>query len=197
VSKAYFVKQLRLTPVDLACQLDIPVEAPVFLSPNINRQERCRYCPVLYGAIVYQTGYVAAAHHWHERTGGIYFYVRYSGYFHGELVERTGWLARIEPLGKTWIEDTCCGCFGRAEAVRCISISAWCMASAWGIRSVVPQPHKPHPIDHGCLLRLPLDHDHAGLLVPLCDQAEVPERYTPLRFHIRDGAVFFSQRPSP
>jgi hypothetical protein len=90
----YFVKQLRLTSVDLACQLGIPSEVPVFLSPVINRRERCRYCPVLYGAIVYQTGYVSAAHHWHEPTGGVYFYVRYSGYFHGSCPVFPGMTAR-------------------------------------------------------------------------------------------------------
>jgi hypothetical protein len=46
MSTTYYLKHLRLAPAELANALDIPAEAPVFLSPVVNAPQRCSICAV-------------------------------------------------------------------------------------------------------------------------------------------------------
>jgi hypothetical protein len=185
MSKTYYFKQLRLAPADVLNQMGIPAEAPAFLSPVVDLARHCRVCPISYTPLVYQTGQVTYAQHYHATVGGIYFIVRHQ--LHLELLsELTGWFAEIEPLGKTAIYCDDSSRRGRSEAVRCIAISAWCMGH-----------NESHALESGLLFVCPFSRYHPGMFVPVCDQCaqeDLPAKYMPLRFQIRDGTVFYTQR---
>jgi hypothetical protein len=102
------------------------------------------------------------------------------------LFELTGWFAQIEPLGKTAIYGDDSRLLGRSEAVRCIAISAWCMGHT-----------ESHALESGLLFVCPFSRYHPGMFAPVCDQwaqAHLLAKYMPLRFQIRDGTVFYTQR---
>ena len=185
MSKTYYFKQLRLAPADVLNQMGIPAEAPAFLSPVVDLARHCRVCPIRYTPLVYQTGQVTYAQHYHATVGGIYFFARHQ--LHLELLsELTGWFAQIEPLGKTAIYGHDSRRLGRSEAVRCIAISAWCIGH-----------NENHAMESGLLFVCPFSHNHPGMFVPVCDQyaqEDLPAKYMPLRFQIRDGTVFYTQR---
>src|SRR5919199_1388261 len=71
-----YYKTLRLVPPSIAHQFGIPAEAPAFLSPVIDTPRVCQMClGCSYSPLVYQTGHVTAAHHYHAQSGGIYCFV--------------------------------------------------------------------------------------------------------------------------
>ena len=102
MSKTYYFKQLRLAPPDVLNQMGIPAEAPTFLSPLVDLARHCRVCPTRYTPLVYQTGQVTYAQHYHATVGGIYFWVRHQFQL-DMLLGLTGWFVQLESLGKTAI----------------------------------------------------------------------------------------------
>ena len=193
MSTTYYLKHLRLAPAELANELDIPAEAPVFLSPVVNAPQRCSICAVTYSPLLYAPGHVTYSQHYHGLDGGIYFLVRKETRFTKSLFHPTGWLAQVEPIGKTAIYETSMGRLGIAEAVSCTGIAAWCLCSEPEIRRLIRRPHKRHLLDSGVLLGWPYEERHLGMFVPVCEDAVREPHAVAFRFQIRDGTVYFSQ----
>ena len=149
----YYLKSLRLVTAQTAHSLGIPAEGPTFVSDMTAAPQRCRSCPVTYTPLVYQTGEVTVAQHYHDHCGGIYCYATtialhateeeiceaiLVGSVHGSddslLPPRPyGFLARLEPQGRISIDPArsggcvrCAPC-ARAEAVRTREIAAFCV----------------------------------------------------------------------
>jgi hypothetical protein len=78
MSKPSCVKSLLLVLPEIAQQRGIRAEAPVFISPNIDRPHQCRLCTATFTPLVYQIGYTTQSQHWHETDGGIYYFVALS-----------------------------------------------------------------------------------------------------------------------
>jgi hypothetical protein len=127
--------------------------------------------------------------------GGIYFLVRKETKFTNtnSLCHPTGWLAQVEPIGKTAIVETTAGRLGSAEAVSCTGIAAWCLCSEPEIRRRIRRPHKRHLLDSGELLGCPSEELPPGMFVPVCEDAVREPHAVAFRFQIRDGTVYFSQ----
>jgi hypothetical protein len=193
VSRDYYLKHLRLVPAEAANELGIPAESPVFLSPAVYAPHRCSVCPVTYTPLLYAAGQVTRSQHYHETDGGIYFLVRKEMSFTTGLFHHTGWLAQVEPIGKSALFRGITGRYGIAEAVSCTGIWAWCLCSEPEARQLIRRRHKRHPLDKGLLLGYPFDKGHPGFFLPVCDETDLHPHYAPLRFQIRDGAVYFSQ----
>jgi hypothetical protein len=140
---------------------------------------------------------VTHSQHYHETEGGIYFLVRTGMSATTGLFHHSGWLAQIEPLGKFALFRGITGRYGIAEAVFCTGIWAWCMCREPETRRLIGRRHKPHPLDAGLLLGYPFDTGQPGFFLPVCDETDLHPHDAPFRFHIRDGAVFFRQRPLP
>jgi hypothetical protein len=103
---------LRLVTAKFANSLGIPAEAPTFISPYIGGPERCDLCSVTFTPLVYQTGRVTYAQHYHPGEGGIYFSIAtreewLAWLTGGEGIGPTGFVAHIEPIGQVeTIPDT-------------------------------------------------------------------------------------------
>jgi hypothetical protein len=193
-NRTYNFKHLRLVPAERAQRLGIHAETPVFVSPFIDGKQRCPVCRVCFTPLVYQAGYEVRAQHYHETDGGIYFYLARLPRLYKALAERSGWVLQVEPLGETAISNGPPYRSGRAEAVRCIAMSAWCMCQSWDVEKLVHTRHRGHLISSGQLLLFPGATCQPGSFLPVCDQEALPSPYVPLRFQIRDGTVYFSQQ---
>src|SRR5919198_1120867 len=114
MSTTYYFKYLRLAPAERADELDIPAEAPVFLSPMVSAPQSCSICAVTYSPLLYAPGHVTYSQHYHGMDGGIYFLMRTETRFTNtnSLFHPTGWLAQVEPIGKTAIFETTKGRLG-------------------------------------------------------------------------------------
>lgn len=66
------VKALKLILPDLANELDIPSEAPTFISPYITSKSMCHECGVWYSPLLYAHGTTTTAQHFCKDHGGIY-----------------------------------------------------------------------------------------------------------------------------
>lgn len=68
-------KWLRLISEELARDLGIDAEGPVFVSPYVNKREACRRCGCEFTALTYSPGYITQAQHYHPgfNTSGIFF----------------------------------------------------------------------------------------------------------------------------
>jgi hypothetical protein len=194
MSRDYTIKHLRLVPMEVATALGIPAESAVFLSPAVSAPHRCLRCPVTYTPLLYATGVVTTAQHYHETEGGIYFLVRKRLTCTTGLFHHSGWLCQVEPLGKCAIFRGITGRYGIAEAVSCTGIWAWCMCREPETRRLIRRPHKRHPLDKGLLLGYPFDTGHPGFFLPVCEETDVHPNDAPLRFQIRGGAVFYTRR---
>jgi hypothetical protein len=84
-------------------------------------------CNATFSPLVYQTSHLTSSQHYHDDQGGISFFLTHPPPFTNWLLERTGWVAYVEPVGKTWIEPSGSCRTGRAEAVYVRAITAWCM----------------------------------------------------------------------
>ena len=135
--------------------------------------------------------------HYHETDGGIYFLVRKGINFTTGLFHHSGWLAQVEPIGKSALFRGITGRYGIAEAVYCTGIWAWCLSSELETRRLIRRPHKRHPLDTGLLLGYPFDQGHPAFIIPVCDETDLKSPYAPFRFQIREGEVFFTQQPLP
>jgi hypothetical protein len=197
----YYVKTLRLVPPDVANQLGIPAEAPTFLSPLVRGAQACSVptCDVVYTPLMYATGRVSAASHYHRNCGGVYFYVVTDSLdFLDALLDHAGWLAGLEPRGTTMIDPPGRDYgTGRAEAVLVKAISAWCMNRELDGHEYLGRPHGRHLVEEGLLYHYPGSRQNRDLLLPVCDRGEIDVEYAPLRFMVRDGQVFFTQRDQP
>jgi hypothetical protein len=182
-----------LVPAEAANQLGIPAESPVFFSPAVYAPHRCSVCPVTYTPLLYATGLVTRSQHYHQTDGGIYFLVRKGISLTTGLFHHSGWLAQIEPLGKSAIVTSITGRYGIAEAVYCTGIWAWCLCSEPETRRLIRRRHKPHPLDTGFLLGYPFEKQHPGSFIPVCEETDLNPQYAPFRFEIKDGAVSFSR----
>jgi hypothetical protein len=110
------------------------------------------------------------------------------------LLERTGWVAYVEPVGKTWIEPSGSCRSGRAEAVYVTAISVWCMQVLVDAYRPFGPIHGKHSVDAGLLYKRPFSTLIPTMLLPVCGAEEIDVEATPLRFHVRDGHVFFSRK---
>jgi hypothetical protein len=194
MSKRYFIKQLRLVLPEEAARLGIRAESPVFVSPIIDGTRLCGDCAITFTPLVYQTGYETEAHHFQPRSGGIYFYLPCQPRLRTALLEQTGWMAHIEPLGRPIFSDDCTGSIGRAPAIRCIGIEAWCVCHAPDFRRYTANRHVGHLLDAGLIIQQPVPISPLRFLLPVCDELDLPVCVAPFRFHIRDGTVYFTQR---
>jgi hypothetical protein len=194
MSTWYYVKQLRLVTPEGAGKVGIPSEAPTFVSPMVDTASSCRVCTVTYTPLVYQTGYETRAHHFHAASGGIYFYVLKQARLYKALLEQTGWMAQVVPLGNMVTSDDGSGAIGRSPAVRCGRIDAWCMCHVHDVYHFTHNRHLGHPIATGQLFAFP--HAICGfhLLLPVCDEHDLPPHLAPFRFQTCDGTVYFTQR---
>jgi hypothetical protein len=198
MSTTYYVKVLRLVPPATANRLGIPAEAPTFLSPGVVTPHRCWACWVTFTPLVYQTGQLTTAQHYHKNRGGIYFIVTdYSPLlFLYALTGRTGWLAHIEPVGKTWIQAASGQGHGRSEAVRITKIVARCRYNA-NYRRVYDCQHRGYALNTGILYQEPFWDCDSAMLLPVCGPDDMPVHQAPFSFRIQDGAVYFTQRHLP
>jgi hypothetical protein len=198
MARSYYLKQLRLLPAETASTLGLPAEAPTFVSPILGEQNRCSVCPVTYTPLCYQVGYVTYAQHYHESGGGgVYCYRRCRPGVHEAHIRETGWISEVQPLGALQIQKTGREAVARAEAVRCLSIAAWCLRDSFVIRCSLRETHPPHPLESGLLFLFQFSPRRHVVLLPICDlddQEELPVTDAPLRFTIRHGEVFFVQR---
>jgi hypothetical protein len=197
MSRNYYLKQLRLLPAETASTLGLPAEAPTFVSPIIGEQNRCVLCPVTYTPLCYQVGYITYAQHQHETGGGIYCYRRCRPGIPEARIRENGWISQVEPLGALHHQKTGRATVARAEAVRCLSIAAWCLRDSFVLRCLLREAHPPHPLESGLLVLYHFSPRGHVVLRPICDQGgqeELPLPSAPLRFTIRHGEVFFVQR---
>jgi hypothetical protein len=56
--------------------------------------------------------------------------------------------------------------------------------------------HAGHPLTSGQLFLYPV-FCGSRVLLPMCDEQELPVRKAPFRFHIREGEVLFAQLSLP
>jgi hypothetical protein len=192
----YYLKHLRLVPPEWCHPLGIPAESPTFISPVTLKPQPCQRCGITYSALVYQAGEITHAQHWHDSSGGVYFFVRRRRSLRETIMVETGWFAELELLGKTRFERDAMRRQhqGRAEAVRCLQMYAHCTASEARTQLTqlhCYQPHRSHLLEQGVLLPM---GGSDGILVPVCDDMGVPPEYAPLAFTIRNGVVYFRQR---
>ena len=193
VRQDYYLKHLRLVPAEAANELGIPAESPAFLSPAVYAPHRCSVCPVTYTPLLYAAGQVTRSQHYHDTGGGIYFLVRKEMSGTTGLFHHSGWLAQVEPIGKSAIFRAITGRYGIAEGVSCTGIWAWCLCSEPETRRLIQRRHKRHPLDAGLLLGYPFDKGHPGFFIPVCEETDLTPQYAPFRFQIRDGVVSFSR----
>lgn len=89
-------KHLKLIGMEEAERLGVLVECPIFVSPEIIREERC-YCGVEYSPIIYKKGEVKAQHYHKFMGGGIYFYVSSKTDFREQIeTQDGGWKAILK-----------------------------------------------------------------------------------------------------
>lgn len=101
----YYVKLVRLAEPRFLNRLGIPAEAPTFLSPQIVGSYRCTLCKATYSPLMYAPYAIVSAQHFHEKRGGINFFVTNNLLALARLLLCYGWLAQVEPIGKTIIDD--------------------------------------------------------------------------------------------
>jgi hypothetical protein len=202
--KTYFVKTLRLVTPRIANSLGIPAEAPTFLSPEVDEPRRCDSCPVTYTPLVYQAGELTHTQHYHEESGGIYFYTTTSLRVVASLAQMSGFIASLEPIGQLHIERARGDRYGRAEAVRTREIAIYCQHRQTCLRGLLVHPRDDCELQEGILLELPspnstrrcLFHDSKpGDLLPLCGTDEPQEReHAAFHLHVHDGTLGYSIR---
>jgi hypothetical protein len=204
--RTYYLKTLRLVTPAIAHRLGIKAEAPVFLSPFITGFRGCNACRRTYTPLVYQTGLVTEAQHFHEDCGGIYFYATTSLTAVASHMEQGGFFASLEPLGKTYINrKRGAGRWGRAEAVRTTAISVYCQHRTTCTRGAINYWCITYELTSGLLVEHPFPISaycnlsrgcNKGNLLALCCGEGLPERVrAPFRFTVRDGEVFYTQLP--
>jgi hypothetical protein len=129
---------------------------------------------VSYSPLVYATGRVSAAPHYHRDRGGVYFYVVTDSLaFLDALIEHAGWIATIDPLGTTTVDPGGDYGTGRAEAVLVTSIAAWCQSNELDGHEYPELPHGTHRIDEGLLYHYPGYRRGWDVLLPLCGHEEI------------------------
>jgi hypothetical protein len=189
----YYVKTLRLAPPQLVNRLGIPAETPVFLSPQVNNAQRCASCGVTYSPLLYAVGRITTAQHFHDDCGGgIYIVLTSSLAFTASLAVRSGWIAEVEPIGKTSVvsgDGTC-----RAETVLVRAITAWCMHHSMAVGDILNRQHTEHVLTEGIVFAHPAWRHEPGNLLPLCGPDDLELQRAPFRFQVRDDIVYFQQR---
>ena len=127
-SEIIAVKGLALITPEKASQLGLSAEGPVFVSRSTLGFEKCRSGHA-YSALVYQSGSVVEAQHFHQDDkygdgGGIYF-----EFSNDDDPEPTrafyGWSAQLRPLGDVSTSFGFCPS-GRSQAAHVVGISANC-----------------------------------------------------------------------
>ncbi len=192
-------KVLKLIPPETANQLGIPAEAPVFVSPFIRGAETCRDCGTTFTPLVYQTGYEVTAQHFHERSGGIYFYSTLSP----AVVAARGmdnpyaWMGLVEPHGlidppydERWLADW------REEAPDLVMESRAEQVYVHEIRAY--HRGRPEAITEGVLIANCLTDKSHGLrrLSPECGSA-LSVGQPVFRFIVDQGEVLFEALQHP
>jgi hypothetical protein len=184
MAEQIFAKTLRLILPETANSLNIPAEAPTFISPVTSEPSVCRHCGITYAPLVYQTGQTTVAQHYHAKSGGIYFVCMPSTKRLKALLYTSGFIAFVQPLGPIATERLFTDVVGRSEAVRVIAIQAYCMHS---------KHYSPHSLDAGILASRPPDPDAnllPGQLIPHCEQLPLTKyRHPRFRFTARDGTI--------
>jgi hypothetical protein len=202
-----YYKTLRLVPPGIADQIGIPAEAPAFLSPVIDTPRVCQICVgCTYSALVYQTGQVTSAQHFHVDGGGIYCFVAIGLSVLASIAELTGFVAQVEPIGRMSRQRMSGTTVVRAQAVRTTRIMAYCMHHAT-CRGRAAHHSSLIAVDEGILQTRPpntapwrrLSNDtHPGDLLPLCGPHELhPHEQAPFSFRIREGTVYMQHRTLP
>ena len=203
-----YYKTLHLVPPGIANQIGIPAEAPAFLSPVIDTPRVCEMClGCTYSPLVYQTGHVTAAHHYHAQSGGIYCFVATSLSVLASIAELTGFVAQVEPLGRMSRQRMCGETVVRAQAVRTTRIMAYCMHRATSPHGRTTHQRSLIALEEGILQTRPpttapwrrLSNDtYPGDLLPLCGTHELhPHAQAPFSFRIREGTIFMQRRTLP
>lgn len=206
-----YMKQLRLISPEVAYHgYNLPVEAPIFVSPNIQTEQNCN-CKIDYTPLVYQTGLTIEAQHFHPESGGIYYYELNDPKDLKDFIVAAdhanftphGWYAILSPLGET-IYDTSINIDGfsliakRAEAVLVERIQAFCVAhkyrheltngaliDPWFVSDrlcpVCPEEHNREDIDFWSVPHFGHDSQHSYI-----------ERIKSYKFHSsEDGFISF------
>ena len=194
-----YYKLLRLVLPQVANQLGIPAEAPTFLSPQILRPQRCKHtpCPAIIAPLVYQTGQITRSPHYHSTGGGIYFSTAPADSLDKSYPRISGFFAILGLIGEHTFDDNGRVTVGRAEAVYVYQIQAFCQhrESDWGRVDYRGCQHQF--LQDGILLKECSSTD-AEQLLPFCAYgAREENQQAVLRFHVREGTVFYSQPDMP
>lgn len=145
-------KYLRLISPEVALSLGLESEAPVFISPYVNKQENCGDCGVAYGPLIYKMGEVVP-HHFHYWLGSIAGNSQYFSnggiFYFAEGNEPSGftqWVAAFKVQGRRTLDS--------AEKVYIDEIQAFCQCCNKGLsEGFVYEPnHKAslYPVCHNC-----------------------------------------------
>jgi hypothetical protein len=182
-----YTKTLRLVMPETALSLNIPAEVPTFVSPMVSNPNYCRYCGITYSPLTYQTGQITEAQHYHEGTGGIYFWYLPATKPVAGLVYNSGFLAFVEPIGRIIKQNPLNETIGRADAVQVIGIRAYCLHS---------RHRTPHALESGILATVSPDLNKQllpGQLLPHCEELQFTKnRHPQFRFTARDGTICIS-----
>lgn len=184
-----YLKTLSLITPEMAHELGIPAEAPVFISPVQNFSVVCDFCRRSYGPLVYQVGRVVEAHHFHkdERgSGGIFFTQWDTDNFPSDYI--VTWQAILTPISKRTVSIPSVPTITRrSKAVLIERITAFCTTIYGGF----PTKHRKE-ISEGPLYSF----TKSRFLSPLCSLEEHPEVLpflSPWCFKIINGEVFFTK----
>ncbi len=173
-------KQLRLIHPEKGL-----VDAPMFISPMLDRKTHCDTCQVAYSPLPYQAQQEVRSQHFHEgKGGGIYYYMGGGDEAVEQIVRIShGWLAFVEPRGREVVisPGTASITSAKAEGVM-----------VQGIYAFVEQEGKIKPLSEGVIFAIPGN----TFLVPRpygarpeAKQRELEDKF---HFQVQDGVVYFS-----
>ena len=173
------LKELSLVTPELAKDLGLASESPVFVSPIVNSDRGCPYCFVTYGPLIYASGALVEAHHFHpwqrgtgeppREDGGIYIFGL--GRFQ---MENPSWIAEVELRGRLGSDSV--------ERVFVKGIRAYCRPKCCG-----------NELESGFVVMGATVGK--GFLVPSCGSLRSLSRRERVRYNFKivEGNVLFSE----
>ncbi len=167
-------KALKLVSAAKAVEFGVETESPIFVSPNIESQQKCYECHKHFGPLVYPTGREVRAHHSHLGVG-IYYNIGpidLNYYEHKLDMPFFGWVGLLGERKSKWQSEV------RTSSRVCLTrVLAFCKF------------HGSHePLDQGYLI------EGGGELSPICE--DLTNKYhsnVSFLFRIEEDHILFSQ----
>lgn len=193
--KLYY-KFLKLITGEAAIELGISTESPVFVSPYVTENKQCDECGIGFTPLVYQSGYVINAQHFHQQSGGVYFFKTSSkiaggglyGFYFNQSYSNSEWVALLSPIGKVYKQEYPGEINYRAESAQVLEIIPVCKGRQ--------HPWGGHYISEGVVTKPNYEviKGKGNLLYPKC--LEYPSFYLDsvdpyLSFFVINGQVLF------